>query len=77
MARKNEYEERIRYEENWNGEGEHFIFEGKWTDEDEWGLDSAFKLFDYEGEKGAVISYTALTKIRELMKLGVKFHFSK
>ena len=42
------YEERIRYDENWCDQGEHFVFEGKWSDEKDWGLDSAFPLFDYD-----------------------------
>lgn len=73
---------RIRYAENWNGQGEHFVFENKWTNEEEWGLDSAFPLVTVEdgdvirGE-GELIHYTALTKVRELMKLGVHFYFSK
>ena len=73
------YEERIRYEENWHGEGEHYIFEGKWSDEDSWGLDTAFKLFDidYKGYhgKGELINYQALTKIRELLKMRIPFYF--
>ena len=75
------YEERIRYFENWNNEGEHFVFEGKWSNEDEWGLDTAFQLFDYDKdgvhETGSLISYRALTKIRELMKMGISFRFGK
>ena len=68
---------RIRYDENFHGDGEHFVFEVKWPNEKEWGLDMAFKLLDYEKEKGAVVSYQALTKVREWMKLGVDFHFGK
>lgn len=76
--------ERIRYVENWNGgdgTGEYFLFEGKWSDEDDshWGLDTAFKLLDldYKGihEKGVLLNYQALTKIRELMKMGIDFYF--
>ena len=69
MARTKEphYEERIRYVEDWHGDGEHFVFEGKWSDEDEWGLDSAFKLFPFrDGEEPNMINYMAQTKIREL-----------
>ena len=77
MAKKNQLECRIRYVENWNGQGEYFVFENKWTDEDEWGLDTAFKLLDYGEGKGNVISYQALTKIRELQKLGIPFRFGK
>ena len=75
MAKKNKLVCRIRYEENWQGEGEHYIFENKWTDETRWVLDTAFKLLDYGEEKGAVLSYMALTKIRELQKLGIEFYF--
>lgn len=74
---KPRYEERIRYVENWNGHGEHFVFEGKWSNETDWGLDSAFPLIDYNGAKGVLIHYTAITKIRELMKQGVPFQFVK
>ena len=74
------YEERIRYDEDWNGQGEHFVFEGKWSDETEWGLDSAFQLFDYDKdgyhEGACLINYRALTKIRELKKMGIDFWFS-
>ena len=69
------FEERIRYVEDWHGEGEHFIFEGKQSDADAWGLDTAFKLFDLDGEKGILIHYQALTKIRELRKMGIPYHF--
>lgn len=70
---------RIRYDKNWNDKGEHFVFENRTPDEDEWGLDSAFPLCDVEdGEivrgKGDLIHYTALTKIRELMKWGTDIH---
>lgn len=73
-------ETRIYYDENWNGEGEHFVFETRREGED-WGLDSAFPLVSYEnGElvcgKGDLINYTALTKIREYKKLGVKIYFT-
>ena len=73
---------RIRYDKNFGGEGEYFVFEIKWTNEDEWGLDTAFPLVTIEdGEvirgEGDLIHYTALTKIRELMKLGVHFYFSR
>lgn len=68
---------RIHYEEDWYGMGEHFVFETKWSNEDEWGLDTAFKLLDYNGEQGAVISYQALTKVREWTRLSVDFYFGK
>jgi len=60
---------RIRYEEDWKGQGEYYIFENKWTNEEEWGLDTAFALKDDR------ISYEALTKVRELMKMGIHFYF--
>ena len=75
------FEGRIRYVENWNGKGEHFVFENHWTDE-EWGLECAFPLVRIEdgdmviGE-GELIHYTALTKIREWKKLNVPFYFAK
>lgn len=76
------YEVRISYEEDWHGEGEHFVFEGKWSDEEEWGLDTAFKLLDFRNEKGfpieqnVLLNYQALTKIRELIRSGIYFYFS-
>ena len=70
------YEGRIRYEEDWYGKGEHYVFEGRWSDE-EWGLDTAFKLLDYNEQKGILLNYEALTKIREWMRLGIPFHFGK
>lgn len=60
---------RIRYEENYRDDGEHYIFENKWTDEETWGLDTAFKLIDDR------ISYQALTKIREMQRNGIEFYF--
>lgn len=70
------FEERIRYVEDWHGEGEHFLFEGKQSDEDAWGLDTAFKLFDLNGEKGVLVHYQALTKIRELIKMRIPYYFA-
>ena len=73
------YEERIRYVEDYRGQGEHYVFEGKWSDEEDWGLDCAFQLLDYEkdgiSEKGVLLNYQALTKIRELMKMKIHFYF--
>ena len=68
---KRKLEVRIRYEEDWKGIGEHFIYETKWSDENEWGLDTAFKLVD------DMISYQALTKIREMMRNNIDFYFGK
>lgn len=61
---------RIRYEENYNGRGEHFIFEIKKGDD--WGLDKAFKLI---GDNADLISYQALTEIRDLQDLGFEVFF--
>ena len=63
------FEERIRYVEDYEGMGEYFLFEGKYTDEDDWSLDTAYAL---ENDR---LSYQALTKIRELMRCGTPFHF--
>lgn len=70
-------EGKITYVEDWYGKGEYYIFSTKWTNEDEWGLDTAFKLLDYGEEKAGVISYQALTKIREWQRMGIPFHFGK
>lgn len=73
MAKKAKLQVRIRYEEKFTLGGETyeaFIFESKTPDEKEYGLDTAFRLRDTETEKGALIHYTALTKIRDLMKWG-------
>lgn len=69
------FEARIRYDENWCERGEHFIIENRWSDSETWGLDTAFPLIDYKDEKGVLLHYTALTKIRELMELGIPFRF--
>lgn len=66
---------RIRYVENWNNLGEHYLFESKWSNEEDWGLDTAFRLLDYKDSKGEVLSYQALTKIREWQRLRIQFYF--
>ena len=78
MAKKDKMIGRVRYVEDWYGQGEHFLFECKWEDEPEtgWSLDSAFPLFDViDGEiktgTGDYIHYTALTKIREWRKTSI------
>ena len=83
MAKKsNKIIGRIRYEEHYvvgnRDEGEHYIFEWKYEDEDEnqWNMESAFPLVSFkEGEtvcgSGDLIHYTALTKVREWMKQGI------
>lgn len=82
MAKKKEtLQGRIRYEENWHGEGEHYLFELKQPGEESWGLSKAFALVSYEDNeiqigKGDFLNYRALTQIREWMKLGIPFHFA-
>lgn len=71
----NKLECRIRYDENYMNNGEHYVFENKWTNEEEWGLDTAFKLYDHDGKKGDLINYQALTKIRDLRKMGISYYF--
>ena len=75
MSKTPKLEGRIYYAEDWNGHGEHYVFENKWTNEDEWGLECAFKLLDHNGEEGVLINYQALTLIRQWQRLGVDFHF--
>ena len=79
-------EGRISYCKDWYGEGECFLFQTKWSDEPEtaWGLDTAFYLLNPDGEKmkiahgdGEWLSYQALTKIREWLKLGVHIYFGR
>lgn len=73
---------RMKYYEDWNGRGEHFVLENKMPDEDEWGLGTAYKLFDLKDDQGNVIkegellSYEALTKIRDLKKRGIEVRFA-
>ena len=69
-------EARIRYAENWCDDGEHYIFENKWSDEDDWGMEMAFKLMDYKEEKGVLLNYQALTLIRQWQNLHIPFHFA-
>ena len=67
-------EGRIRYVEDWNGRGEHYLFELKHKKEEpsEWGLDTAFKIID-----GNLVSFQALTTIREWKHLDIPFRFGK
>lgn len=64
-----ELQGRIYYDADWNGHGEHYVFESKRSDENEWGTEVAFKLIDDR------LSYQALTQVREWMRLGVDFRF--
>lgn len=74
---KAKLEGRIRYVKDWHGEGEHYLFESKWTNEgeSEWSLESAFPLYG-DGKEKELIHYTALTKIREWKRLGMDFRFA-
>lgn len=71
--KKNQMEYRIRFDENYNGRGEFFVFEYRSNGDDEWNLDSAFKVLGDEAD--GMISYQALTKIRHLMDMGIHFRF--
>ena len=77
MAKNPKQQYRIRYVKNWHDDGEYYLFEWKWPDEPdtEWTLDCGCKLFDYKGEKGALVSYQAITKIRELLRNGISIWF--
>lgn len=78
---KAKLEGRIRFDSDWNGHGEHFVFEIKQSSEKEWGLASAFRLLDFDDgdyhEEKTLVNYQAITTIREWMRLGVQFHFGK
>jgi hypothetical protein len=69
MAKKAKLEGRIRYVKDYFGRGEHYVFENKWSDETEWGLEVATPIID------DMVHYTALTKIRQWQKLGIEFYF--
>lgn len=84
MDKKRKMLGRIRYDENWHNEGEHFVFEWKWSDEPDnaWSLDHAYGLHEVSNGKlqvghgnGDFISYTALTQVREWLKRGMEIHF--
>lgn len=71
---------RVRYDKDCFGEGEHYVFEYRKFDEEEWTFDSAFPLVSFEDGKlvigkGDLLNYTALTKVREMMKYGYAICF--
>ncbi len=79
MAKERKMIGRISYVENWHDSGEHFVFEWKFEDEDEkqWSFECAFPLCECKDGKmqpgsGELVHYTALTKIREWAKIGIK-----
>ena len=43
---KRHYEIRCRRDKNFNGMGKYFVMEGKWSDEDEWGVIEAYEVDD-------------------------------
>lgn len=59
---------RVRYIQN--NEGEWYNFEIRQNEDDNFGLDTSFQLVDGR------LNYQALTKIRELMKLGYRIYFT-
>ena len=71
MAREKKMIGRIRYCEDWHGEGEHYVFEWRYDDEVEWNFECAAKLFNF-GEYKDMVHYTALTKIREWNRIGIR-----
>ena len=74
-------EGRIRYVADWDGRGEFFLFETKHKDGTEWSLESAFKLLDYDHDgihrKAELISYQALSQIRQWHMNGIPYHFGE
>ncbi len=59
---------RVRYVKN--DEGEWYNFEIRQNEDEDFGLDTSFRLVDDR------LSYQALTKIRELMKLDYRIYFA-
>lgn len=72
MAKKKEpkLEGRVRYEENWRGEGEYFIFEIKWTNENEWGLESAYPCVDDK------VHWSVIHHFKKWKHLDIDYHFA-
>lgn len=70
MARKKEpkLEGRVRYEENWRGEREYFIFEIKWTNEKEWGLETAYPCVDDK------VHWSVIAHFRKWQDLGISYY---
>lgn len=60
----------MRYVEIGHNDGEYYVFEIKWSDEEEWGLEMCVPV-DHD-----MIHYTALTCVREWIKNGVEIHFA-
>ena len=62
---------RIRYVEDWMDRGEYFVFETRWEDEEDWGLDTAYPLKDDK------LSWRALYKACEWKELGIDFFYGE
>lgn len=60
---------RIRFEEN--ERGEFFVYEIQDPQDKEWGIQTEFRV------ENDMVSYQAITTIREWMRSGVEFHFGK
>lgn len=71
MAKNRKMIGRIRYEKNWHNEGEHYVFEYKYEEEDDWSFECAAPIVSV-GEYKDMIHYTALTKIREWNNIGIR-----
>lgn len=73
MAKDRKMLGRITYDPDWHGEGEHYVFEWKFEDEgpEGWRFECAAGLHNF-GEYKDMIHYTALTKIREWNRLGIR-----
>lgn len=77
MAKERKMIGRITYVENWHGQGEHYVFEWRFEDDDEWNFECAAPLCEWKNGEiitghGEMIHYTALTKLREWAKIGIR-----
>ena len=73
---KSKVEYRIRYAQNYKGLEECYLFESKSSNSDNWTLDTAYGLQKDANGENTLISYEALTKIRELQQMGISFYFA-
>ena len=76
MARERKMVGRISYVKNWHDEGEHYVFEWRYEDEDEWNFECAAPLCEWKDNElktgsGDFIHYSALTKIRDWNHIGI------
>ena len=71
MAKKKDrLEGRVRYEENYMGQGEYFIFEIKWTYETSWGMETAYRC---ENDK---VNWQVIAHFRKWQELGIDYYFA-